>query len=78
MQLRRKLALFFSVAVCAFALVFRAPAPSLGHAEFAPLPRFDQMASVEPLAENDATMIALRQQASAALAGLQAAAAKRP
>jgi hypothetical protein len=77
MQLRRKLALLFSVTGCTFALAFPAPAPSLGNAEFAPLPRFDQMASVEPLAENDATMIALRQQAHAALAGLQAA-AKRP
>jgi hypothetical protein len=77
MHMRRKLALFFSVAVCAFALVFRANAPSLGHAEFAPLPRFDQMANAEPLAENDAAMMALRQQAHAALAGLQAA-AKRP
>ena len=78
MKLRRQFAMLFSIAGCAFALVFPAPAPSLGDAEFAPLPRFEQLASVEPFADSDAAMVSLRQQAHAALAGLQTATARNP
>ncbi len=76
MELRRKFALLFSAAGCAFALMFPAPAPSL--IEIGSPQYIEPLASAENFADSDATMISLRQQASAALASLQAAAAKQP
>jgi hypothetical protein len=77
MELRRKFALLFSIAGCAFALIFPAPMPSLGTNEIVSLQHIYFLANAENLADGDATMVALRQQANAALDKLQTAAAKQ-
>jgi hypothetical protein len=74
MKLRRTFAVLFSAAGCAVALMFPAPRP--GTIELTQ--HFQQLASADNFADGDATMAALRQQADAALASLQAAAANRP
>jgi hypothetical protein len=76
MEFRRKFALLFSAAGCAFALMFPAPMPGLGFSEIGSPPHIGSLASAENLADGDTTMAALRQQANAALASLQAAAAE--
>lgn len=78
MEYRRQFALLFSAAVCALALMFPAPMPGMGFGGIGATRPTGPLASLEILADNDATMIALHQQAIAALANLQAAAATRP
>ena len=79
MELRRKFALLFSTAGCAFALMFPAPMQRSDMIEIGSPPQHvATLASAENFADSDATMAALRQQATAALASLQAAAAKQP
>jgi hypothetical protein len=78
MELRRTLAVLFSTAVCAAALMFPAPMPRSGTIEFASPQHFQQLTTADNFSDSDTTMAALRRQANAALASLQAAAANRP
>jgi hypothetical protein len=75
---RREFALIISAAICAIAVIFPAPKPDLNAAVQGT--RFDigSQPSAEAIAKDDVAMAALRQQASAALASLQAASAARP
>jgi hypothetical protein len=74
MGLRRKFAMLFSIVGCAFALLFPAPIPGLGMIEIGSPQQIELQASVENVTDIDATMVALREQAHAALARLQATA----
>jgi hypothetical protein len=76
MKLRRKLALMFSVAGCAFALMFPAPMPGLDMIEMRAPQHIDFLAGAENTADSEAMMVAIRERAKAALAQLQTAAAK--
>jgi hypothetical protein len=76
MKLRRNLALMFSVAGCAFASTFSAPMRGLDMIELRAPQHFDFMASVENTPDDSAMMVAIREQAKAAMATLQTAAAK--
>jgi hypothetical protein len=76
-KFRREFAMLISAAICAIAVIFPAPKPGLGFAERA-MPPTGALANAEMLAEGDAVMAALHQQASAALASLQATSAIRP
>jgi hypothetical protein len=77
MLLPRKLAPLLTAAVGAFALMIPVPTPGTGTAEFSPLPPIAMFASAETTDNDDATMAAVREQASAALMRLQGA-AKQP
>jgi hypothetical protein len=78
MKLRRNLALTFSVAGCAFALTFPAPMRGLDMIELRAPQHFDFKASVENTPDSSAMMVAIREQAKAAMATLQTTAAKYP
>jgi hypothetical protein len=75
MSLRHTLALLLSTAFCAYALIFSASTPGLYTIETAAPGYFGTLASGAPAAEDVAGMVALRQQASQALAQLQSRAA---
>ena len=76
MKFRREFAVLISAAICAVALMF--PTPKLGQvlAGHGAQP-FGFPGGVEMSAEGDAAMAALHQQASAALASLQASSLAR-
>ena len=78
MELRRKFALLFSVAGCAFALISSAPMLGLDMIAMRAPQHIDFMASAENTTDSEAMMVAIREQANAALATLQTAAAKHP
>lgn len=80
MSLRHTLALLLSTAYCAYALIFSTSTPGLYTIETAAPGYFGSLASGAPAADNAAVidvavMVALRQQASQALAQLQTRAA---
>jgi hypothetical protein len=77
-KFRREFALLITAVICAIAVTFPAPKPGLGFAARGASFEIGSRASAETLASNEATMAALRQQASAALASLQAGSAARP
>lgn len=73
MSVRRNFILLLSTAGFAFAVALSMPskAPGLGTIRSAAPPYFDALAQTEPQPDNDGAMIALREQASFALAQLQ-------
>jgi hypothetical protein len=71
MKLRREFAVLISAAICAVALMFPAPKASQDLAWHG-APPFGFAGGVEMSTDGDAAMAALHQQASAALASLQA------
>jgi hypothetical protein len=77
MKFRREFAVLISAAICAVALMFPAPKVSQGLA-WQSAPPFGFPGGVEMSADGDAAMAALHQQASAALASLQAGSLARP
>jgi hypothetical protein len=67
-----------AAAGCAFALISSAPMLGLDMIEMRASQHIDFMASAENTTDSDAMMVAIREQANAALATLQTAAAKHP
>jgi hypothetical protein len=67
-----------AAAGCAFALISSAPMLGLDMIAMRAPQHVDFMASAENKADSDAMMVAIREQANAALATLQTAAAKHP
>jgi hypothetical protein len=78
MKLRGKFVLLIGVAGCATALTVASLMSGLSMIKVRSPQHLDSKASVENLAEVDATMISLRQQAVSALANLQGAAVNHP
>jgi len=71
MTLRRKLLLLSTSLLCAYTLLASTSAPSLGTIECAAPQYFDALTNAGLSLDQDAGMIALRQQAGMALAQLQ-------
>lgn len=71
MTLRRKLIVLLAASACAYAFMAPTAIPGLGSIECAAPPYFDSLTSTETLLDNEAGMIALREQAGLALAQLQ-------
>ena len=71
MTLRRRLILMVSSLACAYAVLAPNTLPSIGSIECAAPSYFDTLTGIEPPAEHEAGMSALREQAGLALAQLQ-------
>ncbi len=78
MKFRREFAFIITAAICAIVVTFPAPKPGPGFAARGASFEIGSQPSAETFASNETTMAALREQANAALASLQAASTARP
>ena len=74
MVLRREFFMLLATAGCAFALIFSGAISGSQTFDLSAPLRFEVLANAQPVAEDDTATLALRQQARAAMAGLQTAA----